>query len=257
MGQAMLQRWLYEGRVPARCDVIKPSPLPDSLHASDIHWHTSLASYNSDTPPALVILAVKPQQMTEILPEIFARFGNTPCYVSIAAGMRLSRYREYLGETARLVRAMPNTPVRLGAGVTTLATDSALQTSEHALITSLCDALGLTLWLDDESQLDTATALAGSGPAYVFLFMDALAEAATKHGLPSDAADKLARQTVLGAAELATERNDMSLSALKEEVTSKGGTTEAALAQLQRTDGLRELVDDAIQAAIARAQSLA
>lgn len=255
MGQAMLSRWLEEDALPKPCAVIKPTPLPEELRGPDVVHYPSLDAWEGEIPQ-LIVLAVKPDQIEAILPELERRFGTESCYLSVIAGMAMERYREVLGQEARIVRAMPNTPVRIGAGVVTLVSNVSLPVAERDLVNQLCHPLGISVWLHDEALLDVTTALAGSGPAYVFAFIEALAEAATREGLPAPLADQLARQTVLGSALLASEQEDQTMAALQSQVASKGGTTEAALQQLKKNSSFSSRISEAIRAAITRSREL-
>ncbi len=259
MGQAMLTRWLEMDVLPKQVVVVKPSPLPNMLAMQDkIHWHATLDEVTMS--PAAILLAVKPQHLPELLPALAHRFGTAPLYISIAAGCTLAFYRQMLGDTVRIVRAMPNTPVMIGEGITTLITAIPLDTTEQQPLDNWFNALGDVYWLEDETLMDTATAIAGSGPAYVYLFMEALAAAGTTHGLPDEMALQMAIQTVHGSAQMAqqqaTSKHPHILTALREQVTSKGGTTAAALQQLMDNPTLFTLMDQAVQAAIDRARRL-
>jgi pyrroline-5-carboxylate reductase len=178
-------------------------------------------------PGDVVVFAVKPQQMQEA-----ARFSglkpDANLVVSIAAGIRLASLGRWLGGHAKLVRAMPNTPALIGAGIAGLYALPGVSAAERKQAEAILGAVGATVWIEDEVLMDAVTAVSGSGPAYVFWFIEQLANAGASLGLPSEVAHKLALETVLGAAKLAAQSAD-SPAALRERVTSKGGTTEAAL----------------------------
>jgi pyrroline-5-carboxylate reductase len=178
-------------------------------------------------PGDVVVFAVKPQQMQEA-----ARFSglkpDANLVVSIAAGIRLASLGRWLGGHAKLVRAMPNTPALIGAGIAGLYALPGVSVAERKQAEAILGAVGATVWIEDEGLMDAVTAVSGSGPAYVFWFIEQLANAGASLGLPSEVAHKLALETVLGAAKLAAQSAD-SPAALRERVTSKGGTTEAAL----------------------------
>ena len=175
----------------------------------------------------VVVFAVKPQQMKEA-----ARFAgvkdNANLVISIAAGITLASLSRWLGGHARLVRAMPNTPALIGAGVTGLCAPAGVSEAEKKQAETILGAVGATVWIPDESLMDAVTAVSGSGPAYVFWFIEQLAAAAESLGLSTETSRKLALETVLGSAKLAAQSTD-SPATLRERVTSKGGTTEAAL----------------------------
>jgi pyrroline-5-carboxylate reductase len=178
-------------------------------------------------PGDIVVFAVKPQQMKEA-----ARFSglkdNANLVISIAAGVTLASLSRWLGGYTRMVRAMPNTPALIGAGIAGLYALPGVSDTERRQAEAILGAVGGTVWIEDEALMDAITAVSGSGPAYVFWFIEQLAAAGESLGLPADISRKLALETVLGAAKLAAQSAD-SPAALRERVTSKGGTTEAAL----------------------------
>jgi pyrroline-5-carboxylate reductase len=202
----------------------------------------------------VVVFAVKPQQLREAAGKAgLARNANL--VVSIAAGVRLTSISRWLGGHTRLVRAMPNTPALIGEGITglyPLSSEVSEEDRRHA--ETILGAVGMTVWIEHESQMDAVTAISGSGPAYVFYFIEAVQEAAKELGLPLEVAQRLALHTFTGAARLAASSTDP-VSVLRERVTSKGGTTEAALASMAG-DGVREAIVRAIRAANERGREL-
>jgi pyrroline-5-carboxylate reductase len=198
-----------------------------------------------------IVLAVKPQQMREALAGLRPAPGTT--VVSIAAGLQLASLRRWLGENLHYIRSMPNTPALLGAGISGLYAAPATPAPARALAETILNAAGDCVWLDDEAQMDAVTALSGSGPAYYFALTEALREAGVALGLAPQTAARLARQTFIGAAKMADGDDDVA--ELRVRVTSKGGTTEAALQRLE-TGGLRELFKDALAAAARRGAEL-
>ncbi|HTT10632.1 MAG TPA: pyrroline-5-carboxylate reductase [Burkholderiaceae bacterium] len=199
-----------------------------------------------------LVLAVKPQQMKELCAALAPRIGNK-LVVSIAAGIRARDIARWLG-TQAIVRAMPNTPALIGQGVTGLAALPAVDASQRAAAERILAAVGSVVWFDDEKALDAVTALSGSGPAYVFYFIEAMIAAGRAEGLTERQARTLATATLAGAAQLAA-RSDEPVAVLRERVTSKGGTTAAALASLD-ADRVGAAIAKAIHAASARAQEL-
>jgi pyrroline-5-carboxylate reductase len=193
-------------------------------------------------PCDALVLAVKPQQMREALAPVSGRLG-AQLVISIAAGTRLADIARWLGGHRRLVRCMPNTPALIGAGITGLYADPSVDATGRAQAERILGAVGKTLWVADEAMMDAVTAVSGSGPAYVFYFIEALAGAARELGFDAAQARLLAIETFVGAAALAAQSAE-DLAVLRGRVTSKGGTTEAALKRLDA---------DAVQAAIARA----
>lgn len=204
----------------------------------------------------VVVLAVKPQVLGEVCRALApAVQSRRPLVVSIAAGVRGDDIERWLGGTLALVRCMPNTPALVGSGATALVANAHVTAEQRDLAESILRAVGLTAWLEDEAQLDAVTALSGSGPAYGFLLIEAMENAGTDLGLPRETARLLALQTVFGAAKLALE-SDEDAATLRARVTSRGGTTEQALAVLE-SGGLRDLMLRAMTAARDRSRELA
>lgn len=202
-----------------------------------------------------VILAVKPQVIRPVCEQLAgAEAGKGRVYISIAAGVREPDLTRWLGGSAAVVRTMPNTPSLVGTGATALYANPQVSEPQRELAESLMRAVGLVVWLDDETQMDTVTAVSGSGPAYFFLLMEAIEEAAREQGLPAETARLLTIETALGAAKMALE-SDESPGQLRQRVTSPGGTTEHALHVLE--DGeYRTLMARAVKAAAQRAREL-
>ncbi len=201
----------------------------------------------------LLLLAVKPQQMRQALAPLAGRLSRQ-VVVSIAAGLRMADLARWLGGHRRLVRCMPSTPALIGAGVTGLCADPSVDEAGRTAAETVLAAVGDTVWLADEGQMDAVTALSGSGPAYVFHFIEALEAGGVEMGFDSATARRLAIGTVLGAARLAAESPEPP-AMLRERATSKGGTTEAAL-KLMAADGFLPLVARALRAAEARGREL-
>lgn len=254
MGSALLEGWLAGGLPPAAFTILEPRP-SDRLEALAADGLRLNAEMPAD--PAIAVLAVKPQMMGDALPGLAALGGGSTLFLSIAAGTPIRSLAAALGDTTPIVRAMPNTPAAIGRGITALV-GNARATADHlALAERLMQAVGRTVRLDDESQMDAVTALSGSGPAYVFLLIEALAAAGVAEGLPEELALDLARATVEGAAALA-----MAPGAhpgdLRVNVTSPGGTTAAALEVLMEDRaGLAALIRNAVAAAANRSRELA
>lgn len=201
----------------------------------------------------LLVLAVKPQQMREVCASI-APLINGQTVLSIAAGLRASDIGRWLGGRARMVRAMPNTPALIGRGVTGLYADASVGAAERARAEELLSAVGRTVWVDDEKLIDAVTAVSGSGPAYVFYFIEAMVRGGEALGLTADQARELAIATFTGASALAAQSPE-SPATLRERVTSKGGTTEAALKSMN-ADAVGDAIVRALAAAAARGAEL-
>jgi pyrroline-5-carboxylate reductase len=200
-----------------------------------------------------VVLAIKPQQMREVCHALAPHLADE-LVLSIAAGVRMDDIGRWLGGKSRLARCMPNTPALIGAGITAVCAKPAVDASQRELVSTVLAAAGKVVWVDDEELLDPVTALSGSGPAYVFYFLEAMQRAASEMGLPPETGNTLAIETMRGAAELAA-RSSEPAAVLRERVTSKGGTTEQALASMN-ADGVRDAIVRAIHAANRRARDL-
>ena len=204
----------------------------------------------------VVVLAVKPQILRDVAePLREAVQQHRPLVISIAAGVRSDDLERWLGGDLALVRVMPNTAALVGSGASGMVANAKVGDAERNLAESIMRAVGVVAWVDNEDQLDIVTALSGSGPAYYFLVMEALEQAAVNAGLPADTARLLTLETAYGAAKMALESGDEP-SILRKQVTSKGGTTEAALAVLEK-NGLRDIFNKALVAASERSAELA
>lgn len=204
----------------------------------------------------VVIFAIKPQYFADVAQELAKTIQkHRPLIISIAAGIQIKGMENWMGQDLSIVRTMPNTPALLGCGATALFANANVTKDERNLAESILRAVGITVWLEKESLLDVVTALSGSGPAYFFLMMESLQQAAEAEGLPSETARILTLQTALGAARMAIE-NNTPLVDLRHHVTSKGGTTEKAVSVLEE-QGIRDLFRHAIHAAKERSEELA
>ncbi len=204
----------------------------------------------------VLVLAVKPQVMPEVCSELAALLSNRPCLlISIAAGIPLLSLQQWLGAETAIVRSMPNTPALVSAGASGLFANAHTSAVQKQLAEDILQAVGIVCWVPQESDIDTVTALSGSGPAYFFLLMEAMEASALKLGLSSETARQLTLQTALGAALLALD-SDVPPSELRKRVTSPGGTTEQAIITFQNK-GFAELVYEAMQAARQRSVELA
>lgn len=254
MGTALLDGWLASGLAPASVTVLEPKPSPrlETLAARGLRL-------NADIPPrpAAAVLAVKPQMMGDALPRLAALGNGDTLFLSIAAGTPIRSFEAALGARTPIVRAMPNTPAAVGRGITALVGNAHAGSGALDLAEALMRAVGQTVRLDDEAQMDAVTAVSGSGPAYVFLMIEALAAAGEAEGLSPELALALARATVAGAGALA-ESTDRAPAALRVDVTSPGGTTAAALGVLMEEGaGLPALVRRGVAAAATRSRELA
>jgi pyrroline-5-carboxylate reductase len=251
MGGAMLTGWLAGGLDPKRAVVIEPMPSPEiaALAAKGIRLNPKDAGH-VDT----LVIAVKPQSFREAGPALRPLVAPSTLVVSIMAGTTMAALQEVCG--GAVVRAMPNTPAAIGRGITVAVPAKNVSTAQRATADALLRAIGSVEWVDDEALMDAVTAVSGSGPAYIFLLAEELARAGVAAGLPEALATKLARETVAGSGEL-LHRSEVSASTLRQNVTSPGGTTAAALEVLMGKDGLSQLMIRAIAAATARSRELA
>lgn len=253
MGGALLEGWLKAG-VAGRVCVVEPyqGSVPDHPAILRVDLAEDIPA---DLDPACVVFAVKPQAMADILPAYRRFVGGSAVFLSIAAGKTIGFFTEALGDAA-IVRAMPNTPAAIGKGISVLVSSPTVDSRQRALCGRLMAAAGAVEWVEDEGLIDAVTALSGGGPAYVFLLIETLAAAGRASGLPDDLAERLARQTVIGAGALA-EASSEPAPTLRRNVTSPNGTTQAALEVLMAENGVQPLFDSAIAAAARRSRELA
>ena len=253
MGGAMLRGWFARGL--ERAVVVEPqaAQLGDLAKDPRLAIFADAASLPDSLKPTALVLAIKPQSMEAVLGAYRALAAGTVT-LSIAAGKTLPYLGRHLGAVP-IVRAMPNLPASIGRGMTVAVANPHVTPPQRALAEWLLAACGDVAWVEEEDLLDPVTAVSGSGPAYVFLLIEALARAGERAGLPSDLAMRLARTTLFGAADLAEAASE-SAATLRANDTSPGGTTQAALEVLMAEDGLQPLLDRAIQAATRRSREL-
>lgn len=254
MGGALLNGWLAGGTSAA--DIILVEPSAAATAPSGVRLVRDDTAIPSDFKPSAVIFAVKPQMMDDVVPRYRRFAANKPLFISIAAGTRIDFFTRALGQDAAILRVMPNTPAAIGRGISALIANAHTNEAQKSLGEDLLKAVGETVWLSDEAQMDAVTAVSGSGPAYVFHLVECMAEAGRAAGLPADLAMRLARATVSGAGELLRQSADEAAQ-LRKNVTSPGGTTEAALNVLMAPDGVRPIYIKAIAAATRRGRELA
>ena len=257
MGSAMLQGWLAAGVDPALLLVRDPDPAPALREMAEEHGLRLDPPDAALADVAVLVAAVKPQVMDDALAAIAPLLPRpAPLTVSIAAGRTIASFKRHLGPDAPVVRAMPNTPAAIGRGISAYCLSPEVTPGQERLAAALLAALGEVVAVADESLMDAVTAVSGSGPAYVFLLAECLQRAARARGLPEEVASRLARATVAGAGALLAARGETP-AALREAVTSPGGTTAAALAVLMDEQaGLCRLLDAAVEAATRRSREL-
>jgi pyrroline-5-carboxylate reductase len=255
MGGALLSGWT-EGRAARQFFVVEPAGLPARFASlPEIFWHRSPGTLPAALDPDAVVLAVKPQIIDQVLGDYRRWAGERTLFLSIVAGKTIAGLARHLGAAA-IVRSMPNTPAAIARAITVACANPRVSEAQRGLCERLLAAIGESAWVEDESLMDAVTALSGSGPAYVFLLIEALAQAGEKEGLARPLAWRLAKSTVAGAGELARLSPEPPAE-LRRNVTSPGGTTEAALAVLMAEGGLPALMERAVAAAARRSRELA
>ncbi len=256
MAAALVGGLTKRGIPGERIVVADPSELQLQRLMRDYGVRSAADNASAVTGAEVVILAVKPQQMRVVALALSPHLAaSKPLVISVAAGIPHAALARWFGAHIAVVRTMPNRPALNGFGATGLYAPPSVGAANRALAESIMAAVSATVWVEHESQMDTVTALSGSGPAYFFLFMEALEAAAHERGLPNEVAHKLTLETAFGAAQMARQSAE-SLAALREQVTSKGGTTAAAIEVLDAA-GLRAIVAHAIAAADRRSAELA
>jgi pyrroline-5-carboxylate reductase len=253
MGGAMLTGWLARGLDAGKLVVIEPAPSPEigALAKRGVRLNPSPKDVGD---VATLVVALKPQSFREAGAALKPFTASSTLVVSIMAGTPIAVLEQVCGGSA--VRAMPNTPASIGRGITVAVAAKKVSAAQRAIADALLSAIGSVEWVHDENLIDAVTAVSGSGPAYVFLLAEELARAGVAAGLPLELATKLARETVAGSGEL-LHRSDLASATLRQNVTSPGGTTAAALEVLMSKDGLQQLMIRAVAAATRRSKELA
>ena len=256
MGGALLEGWLKSGAAPSKIVALDPSPpaeVKTMLDAKGVRLNPPVATV---TDAEVIIIAVKPQLMEDVLPGIISLKASKPLILSVAAGKTIASFERHFGADAAVIRTIPNTPAAVGRGITAMAGNPHVTAAQLDLARQLLSAVGEVVTVDNEAMIDAVTAVSGSGPAYVFYLTECLAAAGEKVGLPADLAMQLARATVSGSGEL-MHQSGIAAATLRQNVTSPKGTTYAALQVLMAEDGMQPLFDKAIDAATKRSRELA
>lgn len=257
MGFALLSGWIKSGFAANEIVVVEPFEAQKAkVEGFGIRQFVATAEeIEQGFIPAFVLFAVKPQYMDNVV-SLYKRYvEHGTCFLSIAAGTRIEYFEKQLGESASVIRVMPNTPALVSCGMLVGCPNKNVTEKSKATCQQLMEAVGVMRWVNDESLIDAVTAVSGSGPAYVFYMIECLARAGEKQGLPKDLAALLAETTVWGAATLA-HQYEQSPEELRKMVTSPGGTTQAALNVLMSENGLAPLLDAAVKAAADRGKEL-
>jgi pyrroline-5-carboxylate reductase len=256
MGGAMLEGWLKGGAEASRIVALDPSPPPEVkalLERSGVRLNPGVDAIDD---AEVVVMAVKPQLMEDVLPGVVPLKAAKPLILSVAAGKTIASFERHFGADAAVIRTIPNTPAAVGRGITAMAANANVSPAQLALARSLLAAVGEVVTVENEAMIDAVTAVSGSGPAYVFYLTECLAAAGEKAGLPKDLAMQLARATVSGAGEL-MRQSGIEAATLRQNVTSPKGTTYAALQVLMAENGMQPLFDKAIEEATKRSRELA
>ena len=256
MGGAMLAGWLERGLDPAQAVLVDPGPPPEVTALAKKHGvaiHPKLPALAA--PPAVLLMAVKPQVMEDVFPPLAKAAGPGTLVLSVAAGRTIASFEKHLAPGAAVIRTIPNTPAAIGRGITVCVANKAVTAAQRAQCDELLSAVGEVGWVEDEALIDAATAVSGSGPAYVFLLAECLAAAGRAVGLDATLSQRLANATVSGAGEL-LRQSGLEPATLRQNVTSPNGTTFAALQVLMAKDGLEPLLVKAVEAAARRSREL-
>jgi pyrroline-5-carboxylate reductase len=256
MGGAMLEGWLKGGAEASRIVALDPAPPPEVkalIERAGVRLNPDVATIQD---AEIVIIAVKPQLMEDVLPGVVSLRASKPLILSVAAGKTIASFERHFGADAAVIRTIPNTPAAVGRGITAMAANPNVSPAQLALARTLLEAVGEVVTVANEAMIDAVTAVSGSGPAYVFYLTECLAAAGEKVGLTKDLAMQLARATVAGAGEL-MRQSGTEAATLRQNVTSPKGTTYAALQVLMAEDGMQPLFDKAIGAATKRSRELA
>ena len=256
MGSAMLEGWLSRGINASQIAVLEPMPSLELRALLSKHVVQLNPSPASIQDAEVVILAIKPQMMAEVLPSLLPMMTTKPLVLSIAAGKTIASFEAAMGKGTSIIRTMPNMPAAIGRGITAMVGNASVTSAQMKLAEELLTITGEVVRVDNEAAIDLVTAVSGSGPAYVFLLAETLAAAGEKAGLPKELAVRLARATVAGSGEL-MRQSGIDAAILRQNVTSPNGTTHAALKVLMAKDGLQQLMNRAVEAAALRSQELA
>ncbi|MEN2494226.1 MAG: Pyrroline-5-carboxylate reductase [Hyphomicrobiaceae bacterium hypho_1] len=256
IGSIMLAGWLREGFPKSQLIIQDPSPSPMALELieqNDIPVITSLNKVSEI--PSVIFMAVKPQIMDAVFPPLAKIANSDTLVISVAAGRTMESFEKYLPKHTAVVRSIPNTPASIGSGITVCISNSNTNEKQKLVCNRLLSPTGKIVWIDDETLMDAVTAISGSGPAYVFLLAECLAQAGMRFGLSKELSERLANATVSGAGDLIRMSKTSPL-ILRENVTSAGGTTQAALNVLMAKNELRNLIEKAVSEAFKRSLEL-
>ena len=255
MGTALIHGWVTQNLLK-HAEIIDPSGIHESLTGFRNLFHVEHIAESELIRTDIVVLCVKPQIMDVVCAGLKDYLPSNVPILSIAAGKNIQYFENQFSEDTPVIRTMPNLPATIGMGISAMIANDNVTTAQKEIAERLMAAAGETIWLEDEAQMDAVTALSGSGPAYLFHLIEAMASAGARIGLSQEQSMLLARQTVIGASALVKASPEVSAAELRQNVTSKGGTTEAALQVLM--DGrFQDIMDEAIKSACDRSKELA
>ena len=257
MNSAIITGLVSNGYTPSDVIVSNPSAEKREKLAENFNINHTASNIDAAKFADYIVLGVKPHLIAEVCQEISRHIDvSQKCFISVAAGCSLTTIEKALGQPSAIIRTMPNTPSQLGLGVTGLFASNLVQEHQKQQAESLMNSVGITKWLAEEDDIDNIIAVSGSGPAYFFLFMEAMEQKAKSLGFSEQESRQLVQQTALGAAEMVVQNPELSIGTLRENVTSKGGTTQAALKTFV-DGGLATLTNEAMEAALSRAKEMA
>lgn len=254
MGTALLRGWINTGLIN-KTYIFDPGSIPEEFLSEKYITHAKTLDDIPFNDCDITVLAVKPQIITKVCCDIISYLPGAHPVLSIAAGTSLTQFAHHLSVTTPVIRTMPNTPAAIGKGVTALCANTHVSNTQKDIATTLMQAVGETLWLENETMMDAVTAVSGSGPAYLFYMIEALQQAAMQLGFDELTAKLLARQTIIGAAALADNEKETPATTLRQNVTSPGGTTEAAL-KILMAGNFQEIITKTVKAAEERGKAL-
>jgi pyrroline-5-carboxylate reductase len=256
MGGAMLEGWLKAGANAKKIVALDPKPPQEVQELLAKHGIRHNPPLSSIADAQVILVAVKPQVLDEVMQPLVPLMRSKPLILSVAAGKTIATFAKHFGPDAAIIRTIPNTPAAIGRGITAMSPNANVSAAQMALATALLSSTGEVVQVENENMIDLVTAVSGSGPAYVFYLTECLANAAVHVGLPADLAMQLARATVAGSGEL-MRQSGIDAATLRQNVTSPNGTTYAALRVLMADNGMKPLFEKAIQAAADRSRELA
>jgi pyrroline-5-carboxylate reductase len=256
MGGAMLEGWLKAGTDPKKIIAIDPKPPIEVMDVLIQHRIRHNPDISTVKDAEVIVVAVKPQVMEDVLPNLVMLKSSKPLILSVAAGKTIATFAKHFGSDAAIIRTIPNTPAAIGRGITAMSANANVSKTQMQLANALLSSTGEVVMVENESMIDLVTAVSGSGPAYVFYLTECLANAGEKIGLPPALAMQLARATVAGSGEL-MRHTGIDAATLRQNVTSPNGTTYAALQVLMANNGMKQLFEKAIKAAADRSKELA